>query len=290
MKTLAQIEARTPISSVPFTISAPGSYYLTTNLTISSGNAITVNANNVMLDLNGFTLFSTQALSLASPVAILLGGVTNITIVRGFISGGVTNNAGTYGGSGFAYGITYSIGSPTPVNARVSGVTVSGCQFVGIYLGNSSTVVEACTVNTVGNVGIGASSVSDSTALNCGNIGIDAFGVANNCSGSSSGSGAGVNAFTANNCYGISASGNGISANIATGCYGESDAGAGDGVLTYTANNCTGISDGSGYGILAYEIATACYGTSVGGVGLNTFIATGCHASSFVVAHNVNSY
>jgi hypothetical protein len=31
MKTLAQIEPRTPIASAPFTISAPGSYYLTTH-------------------------------------------------------------------------------------------------------------------------------------------------------------------------------------------------------------------------------------------------------------------
>jgi hypothetical protein len=37
MKTLAQIEPRTPISSAPFTISVPGSYYLTTNLTFSVG-------------------------------------------------------------------------------------------------------------------------------------------------------------------------------------------------------------------------------------------------------------
>lgn len=34
MKTLDQIEARTPISSAPFTIIRPGSYYLTTNLTV----------------------------------------------------------------------------------------------------------------------------------------------------------------------------------------------------------------------------------------------------------------
>jgi hypothetical protein len=33
MKTLDQVEPRQPISSLPYTISAPGSYYLTTNLT-----------------------------------------------------------------------------------------------------------------------------------------------------------------------------------------------------------------------------------------------------------------
>src|SRR5208282_3722482 len=59
MLTLSQIEPRAPISSAPFTISQPGSYYLTTNLTVTGGNAITIAANNVTLDLNGFTISST---------------------------------------------------------------------------------------------------------------------------------------------------------------------------------------------------------------------------------------
>jgi hypothetical protein len=56
MITLQQIEPRTPISSVPFTITTPGSYYLTTNLYSPSGNGITVSANDVTIDLNGFAL------------------------------------------------------------------------------------------------------------------------------------------------------------------------------------------------------------------------------------------
>src|SRR5947207_1497513 len=59
MKTLAQIEPRTPISVLPFTISTPGSYYFTGNLTATAdGVAITVSAENVTIDLNGFTLAS----------------------------------------------------------------------------------------------------------------------------------------------------------------------------------------------------------------------------------------
>src|SRR5262249_30290848 len=61
MKTLDQIEARTPISSAPFTITNSGSYYLTTNLSVSTGNAITIATNGVTLDLNGFTISSTAA-------------------------------------------------------------------------------------------------------------------------------------------------------------------------------------------------------------------------------------
>src|ERR1039458_5354121 len=58
MKTLAQVEPRTPISSVPYTISSPGSYYLTATLTNTGVgiDAITINADDVTLDLKGFTL------------------------------------------------------------------------------------------------------------------------------------------------------------------------------------------------------------------------------------------
>jgi hypothetical protein len=52
-KTLNNVEPRTPISSLPYTISAAGSYYLTGNLT-ADANGILVDANNVTIDLAGF--------------------------------------------------------------------------------------------------------------------------------------------------------------------------------------------------------------------------------------------
>ena len=85
MKSLAQIEPRTSISSLPFTISTPGSYYLTTNLTASAGlGGITIAANNVTLDLNGFVL---QGLPNAVGPGILIQGSANITIRNGRITG-----------------------------------------------------------------------------------------------------------------------------------------------------------------------------------------------------------
>lgn len=60
MKTLDQVEPRVPISSVPYTITQPGSYYLTTNLTCTACtnalNGILINASHVTLDLMGFEL------------------------------------------------------------------------------------------------------------------------------------------------------------------------------------------------------------------------------------------
>jgi parallel beta-helix repeat protein len=57
MKTLGQVEPRIAITNIPLTISAPGSYYLTTNLTGTAGqNGITITTDDVTIDLNGFTL------------------------------------------------------------------------------------------------------------------------------------------------------------------------------------------------------------------------------------------
>ncbi len=48
----------TPISSLPYTISTPGNYYVTRNLTNTFNNTdgITIEVENVTLDLGGFTL------------------------------------------------------------------------------------------------------------------------------------------------------------------------------------------------------------------------------------------
>ena len=171
MKTLDQIEARTPISSAPFTITNPGSYYLTTNVTVSSGNGITIATNNVTLNLNGYTIASTTP-SAAGTGVLLAGANANIAILNGFITGGVTNNGGVYGGSGFGYCIFYSGNNPS--NVRVSHISVSGCLNDGISLyAISSTIVESCTVNTAGGTGIYAASVSDSTAINCGSTNLE---------------------------------------------------------------------------------------------------------------------
>ena len=257
MKTLDQIEARTPISSAPFTITNSGSYYLTTNLTVSSGDAITITTNGVTLDLGGFTIASTAA-SAAGYAIYLNGGFRDLTILNGHIRGGVTNNgSGVYGGPGFGYGI-FSYGN-SPVNTRVSGVSVSGCLFYGIYLSfGDGTVVESCTVRTVGVYGIWASTIKSSVAIDCGNHAMIGDQVSD-CRGQCSGSGYGLNTLTAQNCYGYS---NG---------------------------------SGGAYGVYAVDIATGCSGVCSGGTGLYAFIANGCRGrtsigTALTTSHNVNSF
>jgi hypothetical protein len=61
MRSLEQIEPRTPIETAPYTITEPGSYFLTRNLdcALPATNGITVAANDVRLDLRGFTIRNT---------------------------------------------------------------------------------------------------------------------------------------------------------------------------------------------------------------------------------------
>ena len=289
MKTLQQIEPRTPISSAPFIITDGGSYYLTTNLTVSSGSAITIAASGVSLDLNGFTISST-----ASPVGgigiQLSTALHDITIVNGHIEGGVIYPS--YSGTGFNHGIYYS--GLQPVNVHVSNVSVSGCMISGIWVGTgNSSVVELCTVNIVGSYGIIASSVTRSTARYCGNTAITADN-ASDCYGWGSTSGPGINVYeTANNCYGYIG---GLRCSIANNCYGQSQFSAGleagsanncYGISTYAAgltavnaNNCYGESVTES-GLVAAQTATGCYGLSDNsGDGLDAICAENCYGVS----------
>ena len=84
MKTLDQIEPRTAITNVPVTITQSGSYYLTGNLTGSSfQSGITITANNVTLDLMGFSLTGVPD-SLRGITAV--GAVKNLTIRNGLVA------------------------------------------------------------------------------------------------------------------------------------------------------------------------------------------------------------
>jgi hypothetical protein len=299
MKTLAQIEPRTPISSLPVFIGQSGSYYLTDNFSVGAGQiyGIFVSANNVTVDLNGFTIRSLDPTNGNIGIRIDTSPFTefhDITILNGHIVGNVVTNGGVYTGSGFGFGI-YSAGNPR--NVRVAGVTVSGCLFDGIHVGlDDSTTVESCTVSTVGGYGIAACTVTKCVAWECGLAGITAI-TASDCVAASNGGNGGLVASAANNCVGKSASGTGLACTIANNCGGVSSGGTG--LSSVIANNCLGESISS-YGVNATVannsygfsasgiglrcvggasgtgIATGCYGESANSVGLNAYIANGC--------------
>ena len=289
MKSLDQVEARTAITntSTLVIISQPGSYYLTHNLAITNGDGIDITTNNVTLDLNGFTI-SSAAFPVGGNGIYLTAtlGSSDVTILNGHIQGGVTNNAGTFSGPGFASGITYNSGNVFPINVNVSRISTSGCGAGGGFVlpgGSSSTnsgyatVVDSCSVRTVGGEGIQADIVTRCDTHECLSHGINGGTVSESRGETVSNNGliAGIKAITAINCNGYSSS-------------------SGLGVYAVTANNCYGYSAGS-IGLDVSGTATSCYGESPVGFGITAFIANACHGVSatgtpLFATHNVNSY
>ncbi len=136
MKTLAQIEPRTPISSLPFLITNSGSYYVTTNLTGTSGlNGIYINANNVTLDLNGFAMLGVSGAGYAVEVN---GAYNNVTVRNGAIY--------NWGG-GLESAYTTSRGQ------IIEGLKIYGSVSAGIIIQGIS-VIRDCVVVTNGTDGI----------------------------------------------------------------------------------------------------------------------------------------
>ncbi len=124
-KTLAQVEPRTPISSLPITITNSGSYYLTTNLTGNPGG-ITIDSSGVTLDLMGFELVG------GTGVGIFVNtpdfGRTNIAVRNGTVR--------SWSGHG--------IDANFAVSPQLESLRVSGNGTHGIRTGPGS-LVTGCT-------------------------------------------------------------------------------------------------------------------------------------------------
>jgi parallel beta-helix repeat protein len=95
MKSLDQVEPRTPVDATHtpgdanslFIINRAGSYYLTTNLmVVSSQYAISIQTNNVTLDLNGFTIDGISNTSPNSMGIYVPFAQTDIAIRNGIVS------------------------------------------------------------------------------------------------------------------------------------------------------------------------------------------------------------
>jgi nitrous oxidase accessory protein NosD len=92
----------TVISSLPYVISTQGNYCLKGHLAtgMTSGNAITINTNNVVIDLNGYKLGGLGAGHSTTADGIYAYQRQNITIrngtVRGFYKGIYIEDTGSY--------------------------------------------------------------------------------------------------------------------------------------------------------------------------------------------------
>lgn len=152
MKPLDQVEPRIPITSVPYTISQSGSYYLTKNLT-AAGTAITVNADDVTIDLCGFSLTGNNTGS-----GIYMTDRINVEIRNGTIRN-------------FSYGINddyiLMVSNGTSTNHRVIGVRAMSNVNFGIKLYGPNNEVRDCSASNNGtSAAVGSSVFGISVANN----------------------------------------------------------------------------------------------------------------------------
>ena len=132
----------TAITSLPYTISAQGVYCFTGNLStnITLGNAITINANNVTIDLNGYKLGGLTAGDDTKAYGIYTHQHKNITIKNGIIRG-------------FSVAIVLSDDSPYTASSGnvVTGILADQNTWVGILVaGFGNTVSKNTVVDTGG--------------------------------------------------------------------------------------------------------------------------------------------
>ena len=160
MKTLSQIEPRTPITSLPFEITNRGAYYLTQSLTGTNG--ILVSTNDVDIDLNGFTLVGPT-----NPVmGISFYSTTNVTIRNGSLRNWKDVALIGHGISNLRLESLDLSDNNTAISlggaAIIRNCMISRC-ISGIFA-DEGTVVENCIVKNITTTGI---SVSDGMVLNC---------------------------------------------------------------------------------------------------------------------------
>jgi hypothetical protein len=153
----AQTTHCTQITSLPYTISTGGVYCVTKNLS-TTASGIQITANNVVLDLNGFTLSDTAGADTAG-AGIFANSQKNITVRNGSVRG-------------FYIGIAlYDLSPFTVASANVvEDMRVTGSRYVGIESYGAATIIRNNQI-----VKTGGSAQKDATQGKA--IGIDIRGV-----------------------------------------------------------------------------------------------------------------
>ena len=154
MKTLDEVEPRIPIrqSDIPKTINTSGSYYFTGDLT-AGGTAIVVNANNVTIDLSGYSLIGPGS---GTNDGVFMSGRSNVEIrngtIRDFGREGILENSP---GSGESHRV---------INVRCISNLVNGVELQG-----KGHLIKDCTLSDNGGNGLNVSygsTVTGNTAYN----------------------------------------------------------------------------------------------------------------------------
>jgi len=190
-------------SGFPFTIGTSGSYRLTGNLTVpASTNGINVTANNVTIDMNGFSITGPGSTSgLVNGVSA--SGIADVTVENGTITGmGLAIVLGNFGivrnvhadKNGFGIDVgdnsvvegctannsTANYGIACSNGCSISGNTANNNTDEGIYCSGSGCQITGNTANGNPNVGIDCNSnacvISGNTVLGNPVLGIACFG------------------------------------------------------------------------------------------------------------------
>jgi hypothetical protein len=153
----------TKISSLPYTIKSPGFYYLSGNLTYSGSlDGITVNSDNVTIDLMGFCLSgpgsSSESTGIISKFDETQINYKNVEVRNGSLTGWLN---GFYGG----------------YRSRALNLSVKNCKNGIILL--SAGLVKNCIVDSCSNHGIFSSGgvTTGNTVFNCSVKGILGSGI-----------------------------------------------------------------------------------------------------------------
>jgi hypothetical protein len=152
----------TPITHLPFSISKPGKYRLAKDLvmTKTSGNAISVTTDNVVIDFNGYTLTATGSANVSSSIGVNINSshvkVSNGTIIGFGVAVGATLSNGANPNSitvedmncdsqlGFA-ALDIECVDAVLVRCHVTNSSGATSTPIGI-ISNFSGVIEDCTV------------------------------------------------------------------------------------------------------------------------------------------------
>jgi hypothetical protein len=128
--------AQTTITSVPYTIAAQGRYILANDLTYSAanGNAITVNTDNVTIDLNGYILDTVTPNSGAT--GIFASDRANVQVRNGAIAG-------------FRYGVYFP-----GFGHLVDGIRFWQNSYAVLFWQSEACVAQNCQINGPGVVGV----------------------------------------------------------------------------------------------------------------------------------------
>ncbi len=151
MKSLAQIEPRVvlPGGTTTCVISQPGNYVLGGDITVGNIDGMRIEADDVTLDLNGFTISTTSTVPGGSaPYRGIFVLSKNVIIRNGRIKAGFYNDAANLAGGGFEAGIEGGFNTPgTGSNVVVEDVQIIGCRHgITFYWPQSSIVVRDCVV------------------------------------------------------------------------------------------------------------------------------------------------